>query len=316
MGALVNHWSTAAVDERQRLAYWMDSICESFLEMKAKPADREGFFGSIRQSSLRNVVVNESIGSPQNIDRDRRAIARGRENHFYLITQIGSPWFVAHAGREHMVQAGDTVLVDSSEPYVFGFPGGLHHLSLELPYDWVARWLPNPSAALGRPVDGSHGWGAVLRAFKIALTPEFAAEPELPSQLLEDQLGVLLSLSFGRQTEATRKSRSAYLRCVAAMRERFMESNVLAQDIALKCAISVRGLHRVFAHEGRTFAGVLLEMRMQEAERLLGDRRFKRLTVANIALRCGFADASHFSRQFRRYRQCTPRVFRMLRGTA
>ncbi len=313
MGGQVNLWSTEAVCERQRLAYWMDSICESFLEMKVRPVNRSGFFGSIRQSTLRRVVVNESVGSPQDIDRDRLAIARGRENHFYLITQLGSPWSVTHAGREHVVQPGDTVLVDSSEPYAFAFPDGLHHLSLELPYDWVERWLPAPTAMLGRPIDGANGWGAVLRAFKIALTPEFAAEPGLPSQLMEDQLGVLLSLSFSGTTQPLRKSRPAYLRCLAAMRERLAESDLLARDVARKCAISLRGMHRIFAHERQTFAGVLLEMRMQEAERLLSDRRFNRHSIAAVALRCGFADPSHFARQFRRHHQCSPRVFRMQR---
>ena len=101
MGAQVRRWSTDSVDESQRLAYWMDSICDSFLEMKAKPNARDGFFGSIRQSKLSAVWVYETQGSAQDVSRDQGAIARGRaDNHFYLISQMGSPWSIRHAGRE------------------------------------------------------------------------------------------------------------------------------------------------------------------------------------------------------------------------
>jgi AraC family transcriptional regulator, positive regulator of tynA and feaB len=311
MGAQIRHWSTESVDESQRLGYWMDSICDSFLEMRATPDAREGFFGSIRQSHLAAVGVYETLGSAQDVSRDRRAIARGRgENHFYLISQLGSPWSVRHAGREETLRPGDAVLIDSREPYDFRFPGGLHNLSLQLPINWVGRWLPDPSAMLGRTIDGGHGWGAALRAFKEALTPEVAADPGLPPALLEDQLGALMSLAFGPPPEVVRHLRKRYQRCVSAMRERLGESGLLAQDIAHDAALSLRSLHRAFAAEGRTFAAVLHELRIAQAERMLGDRCFARLSVAEIGQRCGYAEPSHFARRFLHARKMSPSAFR------
>ncbi len=288
----------------------MDSICESFLEMKATPKSYDGFFGSIRQSALAGVGVYESTGSAQDVSRDRLAIARGKQNYLYLITQLGTPWLLHHAGRESVVRPGDTVLVDSREPYDFGFPDGLHHLSLQLPTDWVGRWLPDPVAMLGRPVDGSQGWGAALRAFKEALTPEFATDPGLPPELLEDQLGALMGLAFGATPAPPQKLRRSYMRCLAVMRERLGDAGLVARDVAQQGALSLRSLHRAFAAEGRTFAGVLRDLRLAEAERMLGDRRFSRLSVAEIAQRCGFVDPSHFARQFRRVRGQGPGALR------
>lgn len=142
MGEQIRRWSTESVDEPHRLAYWMDSICDSFLEMKARPDAGEPFFGSIRQSTLAGLAVFESVGSAQDVARDRGAIARGRgSNYFYLITQLGTPWSLCHAGRESTLRPGDTVLVDSREPYEFHFPAGLHNLSVQMPIDWVNRWL-------------------------------------------------------------------------------------------------------------------------------------------------------------------------------
>lgn len=313
MGAQIRRWSTESVDESQRLAYWMDSICDSFLEMKAKPDARDGFFGSIRQSQLSAVWVYETQGSAQDVSRDQGAIARGRgDNHFYLISQMGSPWSIRHAGREETLRPGATVLVDSREPYEFRFPGGLHNLSLQMPIDWVSRWLPDPAAMLGRAIDGDRGWGAALRAFKEALTPEVAASPGLPPAFLEDQLGALMSLAFGAEPEAPRRLRKPYLRCVGVMSERLGEAGLLAEHIARDAALSLRSLHRAFAVEGRTFAGVLHELRMAQAQRMLGDRRFTRLSVAEIGQRCGYAEPSHFARRFRQLRKLSPSAFRAL----
>ncbi|MCY7315238.1 MAG: helix-turn-helix domain-containing protein [Rubrivivax sp.] len=298
----------------------MDSICDSFVEMKAKPESRDGFFGSILQSHLSAVWVYETVGSAQAVSRDQGAIARGRgDNHFYLISQMGSPWSVHHAGRKETLGPGAIVLVDSREPHEFRFPGGLQNLSLQMPIDWVNRWLPDPAAMLGRAIDGDHGRGAALRAFKEALTPEVAANPGLPPTFLEDQLGALMSLAFGTEPETPRRLRKPYLRCVGVMPERLGEAGLLAEHIARDAALSLRSLHRAFAAEGPTFAGVLHGLRMAQAQRMLGDRRFARLSVAEIGQRYGYAEpshfalrTSHFARRFRQLRRLSPSAFRQL----
>ena len=313
MSAQIRCWSTESVEASQRLAYWMDSICDSFFEMKAEPETHDRFFGTIRQCHLSSLVVYETLGSPQHVTRDQGAIGRGRgDNHFFLISQMGSPWSVRHAGRDEILKPGDSVLVDSREPYEFRFPGGLHNLSLQMPFDWVGRWLPDPAAMLGRAIDGSHGWGAALRAFKEALTTEAAADPCLPPACLEDQLGGLMSLAFVTRHEASRNLRKSYLRCVGVMSERLGESGLLAEYIARDAALSLRSLHRAFAAEGRTFAGVLHEMRLAQADRMLCDRRFFRLSVAEIGQRCGYSEPSHFARRFRLSRGRSPSAFRAL----
>lgn len=78
----------------------------------------------------------------------------------------------------------------------------------------------------------------------------------------------------------------------------------------------MRSLHRAFATEGRTFAGVSHELRLSQAERMLGDRRFARLSVAENELRCGYAEPSHFARRFRQSRRLSPSAFRATTGNS
>lgn len=58
---------------------------------------------------------------------------------------------------------------------------------------------------------------------------------------------------------------------------------------------------------GTTFSRLLNRMRIDHAALLLRTTNF---SVGEIALRCGFADQSYFTRIFRHYRGCTPRQFR------
>lgn len=150
-----------------------------------------------------------------------------------------------------------------------------------MPVPWVNRWLPDPAAVLGRPVDASQGWGAALRAFKEAMTPEFAAQPGLPPSLVTDQLGALMSLAYGAAGPSMRNQNAGYQRCLRAMQERFGDHTLTAADIAAQSAVSLRSLHRTFAAAGTTFAGVLREMRLKQAHRMLSDSRFARLPIAD-----------------------------------
>lgn len=67
---------------------------------------------------------------------------------------------------------------------------------------------------------------------------------------------------------------------------------------------------RAFAATTRTFAGVLMAARVRTVLRMLRSPLFRRLTVAEIGRRAGFADASHFTRVVRARTGLPPRSVR------
>ncbi|MEU9823242.1 helix-turn-helix domain-containing protein [Pseudonocardia alni] len=71
--------------------------------------------------------------------------------------------------------------------------------------------------------------------------------------------------------------------------------------------ISVRSLHRLFAGTGETFASFVRARRLERARRdLTGSADL----VQSIAVRWGYADASHFISEFRREHGVTPATYR------
>jgi transcriptional regulator GlxA family with amidase domain len=68
--------------------------------------------------------------------------------------------------------------------------------------------------------------------------------------------------------------------------------------LAVRAGVSLRQLERLFAHHiGHTIGQHYLGLRLDAAKRLLRETGLSRL---DVAVACGFADVSHFSRSFSR----------------
>jgi len=306
--------STNDVDPSQRVRYWRDALHEAVVEMDLAPSANTDYYGQIELCPLSNIVPHHAQGSRQKISRDRVAISRSEKHVYYLVSQPGFPWWCVHAGQEHLIQKGQTVLLDSSRPYLFDFDKGFESLSVELPVEWVIRWIPEPDKIIGQPIQCDNGWGLALRGAKEALRPSNLVSFQFPDELIEDQLGALLALAAGIEFPSLREKDAMFSSCVEVIRSRLTIPGLVASEVARECAISLRTLHRIFAAQGKTFAGFLMEKRIEEAVRMLADQRFRHLTIAEIGRRCGFLDQSHFARQFYRLRQLSPSSYRSRLG--
>jgi len=315
----IRRWSTDDVPQGQRLDYWVGAICEGFLEMSATSPVAPAFASSLESAPLGPIGVNRVRGSAQDVYRTRSAIARSRDNYFYLLCKTDTAWTTTQSDRSARLLPGDVVLVDSRERYAFHFPVSANTVSLELPTAWVESWLAEPSRHVGCRIDAQAGWGQALSSFARQLTPEVAAAPPLPARLLGDQLGALLALACGsdipmHEARAGMSARAALReRAGQAIRERHAEPGLTAADVAAQLGISERSLHRCLADGRTSFAGLLMDCRMAVARRLLCEPRFDRLSVAEIGRRVGLADASHFVRLCRRFLGDTPGSLRRSR---
>jgi AraC-like DNA-binding protein len=310
----VQRWSTEAVAPEQRLDYWIGAVCEGFLEMDITTPQSRSFEAELTSAPLGCLQLNRVSGTAQDVYRTRRAIARGHAPVYYLLCKTDSAWVAAQHDRQARMLPGDLLLVDARHCYEFHLTESCDTLSLELPADWVERWLPDPHAQVARRIDGSQGFGAALAAFARQLHPEVTQCPPLPAELLVDQLGALLALATaGPAPGPTPCSTGLRQRIGNVLRERHAEAGLTAAQVACGLGIGERTLHRALAAEGMTFACLLAECRVATARRLLADARFDRLTVAEIGRRVGLADASHFVRVMRRHTGLTPGELRLQR---
>ncbi|MBL9114597.1 MAG: helix-turn-helix domain-containing protein [Verrucomicrobiaceae bacterium] len=95
---------------------------------------------------------------------------------------------------------------------------------------------------------------------------------------------------------------------VIAMMTRRLGKVVTNAEMAKEAGMSVRAFERTFLREyGQPPQQYLKRLRIQTGCRLLVDTRE---SIASIALRCGFSDQSHLTREFRRVTGLTPGSYR------
>lgn len=106
------------------------------------------------------------------------------------------------------------------------------------------------------------------------------------------------------QAHAPARARLARLR----LRER-VERYILARlgdasldtrSIARDCGISLRGLHALFDDGTLTVSAWIRHQRLAHSRAMLRNRSADELTIIEIAMACGFNDAAHFAKAYRR----------------
>jgi AraC-like DNA-binding protein len=99
------------------------------------------------------------------------------------------------------------------------------------------------------------------------------------------------------------------LGAVVATMIRKIGRKITSAEMAKAAGTSVRGLERAFDRDyGLSPQQYLRRLRMQTACQLLVSSS---LALAQVADRCGFADQSHFTRDFRSLTGMTPRAYRI-----
>lgn len=87
-----------------------------------------------------------------------------------------------------------------------------------------------------------------------------------------------------------------------------LNGDISISEIAAECGLTPSYFARQFAEAtGTTPHRWLLKMRVQQAKQLMAEGR---LSLAEVAIACGFADQSHFTRVFSRETGATPRAWR------
>jgi len=290
--------------------YWIEAVCEAFLEMHITSAVPDHFAAELVSAPLGALQINRVRGSAQDVYRTPQALARSKQDYYYLLCKDDTPWSAAQRSRHARLLPGDLLLIDSRHCYDFHFDQTCNTVSIELPTAWVEQWLPDPARICGRRLNGQEGFGAALSAFARALRPEVALAPPAPAALLIDQLGALLALASGGEAPRASEGAALHARIEATIRERHAEPGLTAATVAMGLGIGERSLHRALAGRDATFAQQLMACRVEVARRLLADGRFDHLTVAEIGRRVGLLDASHFVRIYRQRTGLTPAAWR------
>jgi len=303
-------WTTADVDSRHALSYWVDTICSSFLEIEIDSPDRERFSASLDQFDLGPATVSLVQADAQLIRRTPERIARSGYAGFFLLQLRSGRLGLQQYGRECVVEPGDSVLIDCNGSYRLECLGKTRSVAVRFSHDWLKNWVPGPERLTAKPIRPDGGWGSVLSSALATLDSDHDNDFALPPSAVAEQFGSLLALAVGPETHALTPSDKLLNRIRGTIRDRCSDPSLTPTSVADAHGISKRYLHYLFAQKSLTFRSELIRVRLDAAQRLLSDKRYSALTVGEIAARCGFLEPSHFTRRFRKAYGAGPSEFR------
>jgi AraC-like DNA-binding protein len=311
MARLERTWSTVHLQPGKALAYWRDVICENLLQMHIQSPQEQSFFGHIGKHSFGPMQANFISVCAQKVWRGRTAACAADDHLFHLIQVRQGVQLLEQYGRSVKAGPGDCLLVDCLAGFEFDFPEGVEALVLEIRRDWLRGWLPAPEDAAARLIDGRRGWGATLSSALSNITPDAVGGAGPPPTAVAEQIVSLLALAASHEDGSPTTHKRALLRRVTeTIRARCHEPELDPATVATALGVSRRYVHLLFASAGTTFSQELYECRLHRAQRLLGDKRFDGLGIAEIAWNCGFSEPSHFTRRFRERFGAAPSAYR------
>jgi AraC family transcriptional activator of tynA and feaB len=311
MAQLEQVWSTGQTLPGNALSYWKGVVCDNLLEMQIDSSNEAGFFGRMEKYSLGPLKANFISVSEQRVWRTRSLFRAAREGVFHLIHVRKGVQLVAQHDRNVTLEAGSCLLFDCLSSFDFKFPEGVEALVLEIGRDWIRGWLPSPEEAAAQVIDVKVGWGATLSSALGNLTPSSIAALEMAHSTIAEQIAVLLALAVGPGGPSlTTHTRGLLRRVSDTIRNRCHEPELDPASVASFLGLSRRYIHTLLASADTTFSRELYKCRLQRSQRLLGDRRFDGISIAEVAWNCGFTEPSHFTRRFREHFGMAPTRYR------
>ncbi|MEV0222182.1 helix-turn-helix domain-containing protein [Streptomyces sp. NPDC050704] len=180
--------------------------------------------------------------------------------------------------------------------------------------------LPLPARDLRRlsalRIPGEKGIGALSSQFLLQLAQRMdelsPADTARLSTLTLDVLTTALAdaLDTSSAVQPHTRRRALMTQIHAFVQDILGDPNLSPDTIAAAHHISLRYLHKLFQHEGRTVAGWIRERRLERCRRGLADPQMATRPIRAIAARWGFARPAHFSQAFRSAYGISPRDFR------
>jgi AraC-like DNA-binding protein len=237
-------------------------------------------------------------------------VSRAGADEFMFDFQRRGRSSLVQAANEGTIQPGYGVLYDARRPFedrLYGPEQRSEVLIATVPAASLLRACPGAERLCARPVPLS---GAVARAISTFVRTAIElpdAAPEQDEADVVEYLAALLRLASGATHQLGRKNLFSLLDIYLKTNTAALRS---APVIAREFGISERTLHRIFADRGTTFERHVLHLRVQQFRKLLCQTSLSTLSIANLAIQCGFADAAHATRTFKIVFGVTPRDYR------
>ena len=146
--------STDAVAPRQRVAYWQEMVCQTFVQAHCDSSGGESFHGTLSTEAFDQTEISRIDAGPQRIQRRPVDIARACKPRYYLCYHAAGHARYRERHLETDLGPGDMILLDNGEPYSAEYQDDVSSVVLHVPHDMLRDRLQGPDTCSGWLLDG------------------------------------------------------------------------------------------------------------------------------------------------------------------
>lgn len=264
---------------------------------------------------LPGVSIAAGSRSPAHYRASKELAARAKDLIAISVLRSGRA-SATQFGKELIAGVGSASVIAPLDPSTSTMLTEGSFVTLLLPLPMVARRAPHYTQAFGRPIPSSNAALRLLTRYVDIFAADASATDPAIARCASEHMLDLAALALGAHGDFAEFAR---LRGGTAARLTAIKSDILralgdselsTEAIAIRHGISPRYVRKLFEQDGSSFSTFVLAERLARAHRMLVDRNFSHLNIAQIAHECGFGDVSYFNRAFRRHFGGRPSDFR------
>jgi AraC-like DNA-binding protein len=287
--------------DKDQLTYWLELICRHFPRATGVRDNAAPFSGHLERSVLGSVEVSDIRCSALKYERGRQDQLRDDCEDFLVSMLIEGRARIEQCGRVATQEPGDFVLYDAARPFVYEFPTNYQMLLVKIPRKTMLCRLPNAERLTAVKFSSQSSLGGlastmVRSAVGLDLPGQSSCSAKVGSSLV-DLLTATFETELLDDNELVDRQAAILKRAKEYIRANMDDSDLDVDAIARAVHVSSRTLSRAFAAEGLSVIRWLWKERLAASYATLSEGRATQ--VADVALGCGFASGSHFSRMFK-----------------
>ncbi len=308
------HYDTADVPHRDRMAYWQEAVCDSYVRLGCDAKEQTNFDGFINISRYSTLSISRVGGKAHSVRRRKRDIRTATDSFFLLSLQTARSSRVSQFGQTAVLSTGDMALYSSSDPYELNLTDNFSQMVVQLPKDKLLARLPNAEMLTARKIDGQSGIGALVRQNILAFSDHANASNAILQTMVQETLIDLIATGLASHDnsafELSSPEQHIMLRVKSFIRNNLGDAALDRNLVAKEIGMSVRRLNAIFAKEDRSLSGFIRQTRLEAVAGDLRDVRFMAQSISQIALKYGFENFQNFSTSFRSHFGVSPRDYR------
>ena len=209
-----------------------------------------------------------------------------------------------HQGSEFEGGAESAIFASSGDNGLAQFEEGGRYLAIQVSAHRLQSRAANIDQRLMRPIASKRAPLRLLSAYAVNLTNCSHEIDGESAFAIATHLIDIFALLLGAKGDQRVLAETRGLRAVQTevIREAIV-AGAAVPGFSVECVAdqldeSPRVVHRLLAEGGESFADLVTARRLDVVRQRLGNRKFDRIPVADLAFACGFTDIALFHRQF------------------